>query len=217
MARLPVAERKEWQALWADVDSLQSRAATPIPTETKTSRTGPLAQHDVKADSLEVLESLHRRAHELAPSKPAEAEPLFRQVLEGYRKAQGPNGASDDPGGPTSWSVGLDDTGEGGSRADCASGGTVRGSSNSRSGPVARAERNLRGTESDPIGGQSPLRQKTDPDRSVVVRMVASRRLAATTAHFGYRATPTPSDGCHPKELGDLPKYPSSWDLRRQP
>ena len=39
-----------------------------------------------------MLESLHRRAHELTPSKPAEAEPLFRQVLEGYRKAQGPDG-----------------------------------------------------------------------------------------------------------------------------
>jgi tetratricopeptide (TPR) repeat protein len=46
LARLPGAERKEWQALWADVDSLQSRAATPIPTETKTSRTGPLGQDD---------------------------------------------------------------------------------------------------------------------------------------------------------------------------
>jgi tetratricopeptide (TPR) repeat protein len=42
LARLPAAKRKEWQALWADVGSLESRAATPIPTETKTSRTGPL-------------------------------------------------------------------------------------------------------------------------------------------------------------------------------
>jgi hypothetical protein len=92
LARLPQPERKEWQALWADVGSLQSRAATPIPTEEKTSRTGPPGQDDVKADSLEVLESLHRRAHELAPSRPAEAEPLFRRVLEGYRKAQGPDG-----------------------------------------------------------------------------------------------------------------------------
>jgi eukaryotic-like serine/threonine-protein kinase len=39
-----------------------------------------------------VLESLNRRAHELAASKPAEAEPLFRQVLEGCRKAEGPDG-----------------------------------------------------------------------------------------------------------------------------
>jgi hypothetical protein len=39
-----------------------------------------------------VLERLHRRAHELAPSKPSEAEPLFRQALEGYRKTQGPDG-----------------------------------------------------------------------------------------------------------------------------
>ena len=55
-------------------------AAAPIPTETKTSRTGPLGQDDVKADSLEVLESLHRRAHEIAATKPAEAEPLFRRA-----------------------------------------------------------------------------------------------------------------------------------------
>ena len=42
--------------------------------------------------TLAVLESLHRRAHQLAPSKPSEAEPLFRQALDGYRKTQGPNG-----------------------------------------------------------------------------------------------------------------------------
>jgi tetratricopeptide (TPR) repeat protein len=35
LARLPEAERKEWQTLWADVDSLQSRAATTKATETK--------------------------------------------------------------------------------------------------------------------------------------------------------------------------------------
>jgi tetratricopeptide (TPR) repeat protein/thiol-disulfide isomerase/thioredoxin len=92
LARLSKAERKEWQALWADVESLQTRAATPGPTGTKPSGTGPVRQDDVKADSLEVLESLHKRAHELAPSRPAEAEPLFRQVFEGYRKAQGPDG-----------------------------------------------------------------------------------------------------------------------------
>jgi serine/threonine-protein kinase len=114
-ARLPEAERKEWQALWADVASLESRAATPTVTETKPSGTGPvrqdaapgqpkppvslqgtaaptIPQHDAKADSLEVLERLHKRAHELAQSKPSEAEPLFRQALEGYRKTQGPNG-----------------------------------------------------------------------------------------------------------------------------
>ena len=32
------------------------------------------------------------RAHELEASKPSEAEPLFRQALEGYRKMQGPDG-----------------------------------------------------------------------------------------------------------------------------
>jgi hypothetical protein len=57
---------------------------TPAPT---------IPQDDVKADSLEVFESLHKRAHELAPSRPAEAEPLFRRALEGYRKAQEPDGA----------------------------------------------------------------------------------------------------------------------------
>jgi hypothetical protein len=40
-----------------------------------------------------VLDSVHNRAHELALSKPSEAEPLFRQALEGYRKTQGPDGA----------------------------------------------------------------------------------------------------------------------------
>jgi hypothetical protein len=44
-------------------------------------------------DDAEALESIHKRAHELAPSKPAEAEPLFRRALEGYRKTQGPDGA----------------------------------------------------------------------------------------------------------------------------
>jgi tetratricopeptide (TPR) repeat protein len=92
LARLPDAERKEWQALWADVDSRLGPATTPIPTETKTRRTEPLRQDDVKADSLQVLESLHRRAHQLAPGAPSEAEPLFRQALEGYRKAEGPDG-----------------------------------------------------------------------------------------------------------------------------
>ena len=38
------------------------------------------------------LADIHKRAHELAQSKPAEAEPLFRQALEGYCKTQGPDG-----------------------------------------------------------------------------------------------------------------------------
>src|SRR5262249_2713218 len=41
----------------------------------------------------EALDRIHRQAHELAPKKSAEAEPLFRRALEGYRKAQGPDGA----------------------------------------------------------------------------------------------------------------------------
>ena len=34
----------------------------------------------------------HNRAHELEASNPREAEPLFRQALESYRKIQGPDG-----------------------------------------------------------------------------------------------------------------------------
>jgi hypothetical protein len=90
---LPEAERKEWQSLWADVDSLQSRAATSSAAETKPSGTGPVRKDDVKSNSLKGLESLHRRAHDLEASKPREAEKLFRQALEGYRKTQGPDGA----------------------------------------------------------------------------------------------------------------------------
>jgi thiol-disulfide isomerase/thioredoxin/tetratricopeptide (TPR) repeat protein len=44
-----------------------------------------------EVDDRAVLDSIHKRAHELAPSKPSEAEPLFRQALEGYRKTLGPN------------------------------------------------------------------------------------------------------------------------------
>jgi hypothetical protein len=44
-------------------------------------------------DEAEALDRIHRQAHELAPTKPAEAEPLFRRALEGYRKVQGPDGA----------------------------------------------------------------------------------------------------------------------------
>ncbi|AMV37861.1 serine/threonine-protein kinase [Planctomyces sp. SH-PL62] len=43
-------------------------------------------------DHLDTLTSLHRRAHTLQASRPAEAEPLFRRTLEGYRRVQGPHG-----------------------------------------------------------------------------------------------------------------------------
>ena len=59
--------------LWADVDSLLKRAATPIALQSK-------------------LADAHRRAHALEASNPSEAEPLFRQALEGYRKTLGPDG-----------------------------------------------------------------------------------------------------------------------------
>ena len=91
LARLPEAERKEWQALWADVDSLLSRAATP--NATRRSRVAPDRPATLRRQPRGARPSIHRRAHELAPSKPGEAEPLFRQALEGYRKAQGPDGA----------------------------------------------------------------------------------------------------------------------------
>src|SRR5262249_58596745 len=51
-----------------------------------------LAPATPKPDEAEALDRIHRRAHELAPSRPAEAEPLFRRALEGYRKIQGPDG-----------------------------------------------------------------------------------------------------------------------------
>ena len=80
LARLPEAERERWQAFWAEVDRLhatEGHALTPQP------------------DDPDSLDSLHRRAHELEFSKPAEAEPLFRRALEGYRKAARPDGAAD--------------------------------------------------------------------------------------------------------------------------
>ena len=84
----------------------------PAGDGSKPSGTTPVRQHAAPAESRpsappqespapanpepddgEALDRIHKRAHELASSKPAEAEPLFRQALEGYRKAQGPDGA----------------------------------------------------------------------------------------------------------------------------
>jgi eukaryotic-like serine/threonine-protein kinase len=62
LAKLPADEQKAWRTLWADVDSLRERAATPKAAETdggKQSRTG---------------------AAELP--KPGEAEPLLHNALE---------------------------------------------------------------------------------------------------------------------------------------
>ncbi len=69
VAKLPADEQQAWQSLAAKLDSLLKREATP-----------------------NGLETIHRRAHALEVSKPGEAEPLFRQALEGYRKTQGPDG-----------------------------------------------------------------------------------------------------------------------------
>jgi hypothetical protein len=70
-----------WQKLWADVDSLLKRLPTPKTDDAK-----------LDPDNPETLEGIYMRAHELAPLKPSEAEPLFRQALKGYRKLQGPDG-----------------------------------------------------------------------------------------------------------------------------
>jgi tetratricopeptide (TPR) repeat protein len=116
IATLPADERRAWEALWKDVDALLKGEARPglagsepsgtaagrpgeVPagSEPSTPSQGPLPPAtpgpDVEPDTLEALAGLHKRAHELAPSKPAEAEPLFRRALEGYRKAEGPDGA----------------------------------------------------------------------------------------------------------------------------
>ena len=115
MAKLPADEHKAWSTLWAEVDSLlkgeaasRSQGTKPDgsgkvqapqgPAEPKPSgaRLEPGApavpKPDVKPDNAEALAGIHKRAHELAQSKPSEAEPLFRQALEGYRKTQGPDG-----------------------------------------------------------------------------------------------------------------------------
>ncbi len=82
LGKLPEDEQKEWKTFWADVDSLLKRLPTQKGVETK-----------LEPDDPEMLEGIHRRAHELAFFKPNEAEPLFRQALEGYRKTLGPESA----------------------------------------------------------------------------------------------------------------------------
>jgi serine/threonine-protein kinase len=112
LAKLPADERRAWEALWVDVAALVNRAARPGHTEstpggatrgrqdgaTAESRPSAPPRESVavatsKPDDAGTLDHIHKRAHELAPSKPAEAESLFRQALEGYRMNQGPDGA----------------------------------------------------------------------------------------------------------------------------
>jgi tetratricopeptide (TPR) repeat protein len=50
-------------------------------------------ENHIGPDSSEALDRIHQQAHALAATKPREAEPLFREALEGYRKVQGPEGA----------------------------------------------------------------------------------------------------------------------------
>jgi serine/threonine-protein kinase len=112
LAKLPADERRAWEALWEDVEARLKSAARPGPTAstpggaTANRQDGapaesrppapprePLAPATSKPDDAEALDRIHKRAHELAPSRPREAEPLFRQALEGYRQIQGPDGA----------------------------------------------------------------------------------------------------------------------------
>jgi tetratricopeptide (TPR) repeat protein len=116
LAKLPEAERREWQALWADVDSLLKVAARSEATPSKPGPRGQAPQVETRADAKPAgarpkaspaeppmrdkepaapvpLSDLHKRAHALEGSNPREAEPLFRQALEGYREMQGPDGA----------------------------------------------------------------------------------------------------------------------------
>ena len=116
LAKLPEAEQKACQALWKEVESLlngqaTSKAKNAEANRTESSKEGvPPAEPkppvrrpepprsantkpDKVPDDMAKIEGIHQRAHELAPTKPGEAEPLFRQALEGYRKMQGPDGA----------------------------------------------------------------------------------------------------------------------------
>jgi tetratricopeptide (TPR) repeat protein len=116
IATLPADERRAWEALWKGVDALLKGEARPGPAGSKPDGAAPVRPGEVPAgskpstppqgppppatpgpdvgpDALEALAGLRKRAHELAPSRPREAEPLFRRALEGYRKAQGPDGA----------------------------------------------------------------------------------------------------------------------------
>ena len=72
---------EKWQTLWADVDTHLKRTPTPNAMQTK-----------LNLDNRDVLDSAYRDAHTLARSQSSEAEPLFRQLLERYRKIQGPDG-----------------------------------------------------------------------------------------------------------------------------
>jgi serine/threonine-protein kinase len=110
--KLPTGERHGWEAFWKDVDTLLKGAARLEPAEPKPGGAA-LARHDAdrvapkssaplresvapataKSGDARTLERIHRRAHAVALSAPAEAEPLFRQALEGYRKLEGSDGA----------------------------------------------------------------------------------------------------------------------------
>jgi hypothetical protein len=110
--KLPVGERRAWEALWKEVDALLGSVASPGPAALKSSGATSVRQGEAPADArpssppsespapaiakpvdAEALDHIHRRAHELAQSSPAEAEALFRQALEGFREIQGPDGA----------------------------------------------------------------------------------------------------------------------------
>jgi len=51
-----------------------------------------LVEAKLGPDHVDTLASVHKLAHALEASRPAEAEPLFRRALDGYRKQKGPEG-----------------------------------------------------------------------------------------------------------------------------
>ena len=73
------------------MDSLLKRAATPNPTETKLD--GRPLDRLAEPDNLRRSTASTGGPTNWHPRSRAEAEPLFRQALEGYRKTQGPDGA----------------------------------------------------------------------------------------------------------------------------
>jgi eukaryotic-like serine/threonine-protein kinase len=81
--------RADFRELIADAsfprDSFQQ--PSPLTQLATTPRTEPVGAADPKAEA-ERLAGIHRQAHELEDTNPKEAEPLFREALEGYRKIQ---------------------------------------------------------------------------------------------------------------------------------
>jgi tetratricopeptide (TPR) repeat protein len=82
LATLPAAERRAWEAFWEDVDALLKGAARtgpagsepgggPTGSKPATPPQGPPPPETSGPDEAAALDRVHRRAHELAPRKPA--------------------------------------------------------------------------------------------------------------------------------------------------